>query len=252
MILLLDIGNTCMKWAFLGADGLEQAGAVVRADKDFKDLAKGSWSGWEPPERVLVCNVAGPTLKKSVTLWTKRHWKVSPEFIQSEAEACGVRNAYHEPRKLGSDRWAALIGARQLVDGPACVIDCGTAITIDALAADGRHLGGLIIPGLALMAHALIERAPDIHVSSPANPSEVALFARDTDNAVSGGALYAAVALLDRAIADVAAELGAGVAVIMTGGDGERIAQLLRYPARIEPELVLRGMARLAETQCAT
>jgi type III pantothenate kinase len=195
MTLLLDIGNTCMKWAFLGANGLENAGSVLRAEKEFKDLAKASWSDCESPERVLVCNVAGPALKKSATLWIKRHWKVVPEFIQPEVETCGVRNAYHEPRKLGADRWAALIGARHLVKGPACVIDCGTAITIDALAADGRHLGGLIIPGLALMAQALINRAPDIHEPSRLNAGEVALFARDTDNAVTGGALYAAVAL---------------------------------------------------------
>jgi type III pantothenate kinase len=118
MTLLLDIGNTCMKWAFLGANGLENAGSVLRAEKEFKDLAKASWSDCESPERVLVCNVAGPALKKSATLWIKRHWKVVPEFIQPEVETCGVRNAYHEPRKLGADRWAALIGARHLVKGP--------------------------------------------------------------------------------------------------------------------------------------
>lgn len=252
MILLLDIGNTCMKWAFLGANGLQDAGSVARAGKDFKDLAKASWPGCEVPERVLVCNVAGPSLKKSATLWIKRHWKVAPEFLHAEATACGVRNAYHEPGKLGADRWAALVGARRLVKGSACVIDCGTAITIDALAADGRHLGGLIIPGLALMAQSLMDRAPDIHEPRQAGTGEVALFARDTDNAVSGGALYAAVALLDRAIADVAAELGADLTVIMTGGDGERIAQLLRYRVRVEPWLVLQGLACLADPQCAT
>lgn len=246
MILLLDIGNSAMKWAFLGAGGLEGAGAVLRADKEFKDLAKAHWSDCEPPERVLVSNVAGPALKKSVTLWIKRRWKLSPEFVQAEAEAGGVRNAYLEPKKLGADRWAALIGARQLVSGPVCIIDCGTAITIDALADDGRHLGGLIVPGLALMARSLIERAPDIHEPSEDAPGDVALFARDTDNGVAGGALYAAVALLDRAIADVAAELGAKLTVIVTGGDGERIARLLRYRVRYEPQLVLQGLASIA------
>ena len=246
MILLLDIGNTCMKWAFLQEDRLDRAGLMLRADKDFKDLAKASWPDCELPERVLVCNVAGPSMKKSATLWIKRHWKQAPEFIQAEAESCGVRNAYHEPKKLGADRWAALIGARHLVPGPVCVIDCGTAITIDALAGDGHHLGGLIVPGLALMARALIDRAPDIHEPSSNHHGEVALFARDTDNAVTGGALYAAVSLLDRAVADVAAELGSQLAVIITGGDGERIAKLLRCKAMVEPLLVLKGLARMA------
>lgn len=248
MILLLDIGNTCMKWAFLRDERLELAGTALRVDKDFKDLAKTSWADCEAPERVLVGNVAGAAMKKSATLWIKRHWKLTPEFIQAEAQACGVRNAYHEPKKLGVDRWAALIGARHLAPGPACVIDCGTAITIDALAEDGRHLGGLIIPGLALMARSLIDRAPDIHEPSPNTPGEVALFARDTDNAVTGGALYAAVSLLDRAVADVAAELGPRLTVIITGGDGERIAKLLRCQALVEPQLVLKGLARMANS----
>jgi type III pantothenate kinase len=248
MMLLLDIGNTCMKWAFLREQRLEQTGMVLRGDKEFKDLAKASWTDGEVPDQVLVCNVAGSAIKKSVTLWIKRHWKQTPVFVQADAESCGVRNAYHEPKKLGADRWAALIGARHLVAGPVCVIDCGTAITIDALAEDGRHLGGLIIPGLGLMARSLIERAPDIHEPSPNTPGEVALFARDTDNAVTGGALYAAVSLLDRAVADVAAELGPRLAVIITGGDGERIAKLLRCQVLVEPQLVLMGLARLAQS----
>ena len=248
MILLVDIGNSCMKWAFLQEGRLERPGSVLRADKDFKELAKLSWPGSETPERVLVCNVAGPAIKKAATLWIKRHWKVTPEFIQAEAEFCGVRNAYHEPKKLGADRWAALLGARQLVSGPVCVIDCGTAITIDVLADEGRHLGGLIVPGLALMARSLIDRAPDIHELSPSKSGDVALFARDTDNAITGGALYAAVSLLDRAIADVVAELGPRLAVLVTGGDGERIAQLLRGKSLVEPQLVLKGLACMAES----
>ena len=251
MILLLDIGNSCMKWAFLQDGELVDPGSVLRMERDFKDLAKANWTDCATPERVLVSNVAGPSVKKSVTLWVKRHWKLAPEFIQAEAQACGVHNAYHEPRKLGSDRWAALIGARHLEGGPVCVIDCGTAITIDALAADGHHLGGLIVPGLGLMARALVDRTPDIHEPSAGNPGEVALFARDTDNAVTGGALYAAASLLDRAIADTAAELGPGLNVIITGGDGPRIAQLLRFQTRLEPQLVLKGLACMAAAQDA-
>ncbi len=247
MILLLDIGNTSMKWAFLQDGNLQGQGSTVRADKEFKDLAKASWPDIEPPERVLVCNVAGPAMKKSANLWIKRRWKVTPEFIQAEADACGVHNAYHEPKKLGTDRWAALIAARQLSKGASCVIDCGTAITIDALSADGRHQGGLIIPGLALMARSLIDRAPDIHEPTADTSEDVALFARDTDNAVSGGALYAAVALLDRAITDVTAALGPRLSVFITGGDGARIAGLLRCRATCDPDLVLKGLAQMAQ-----
>lgn len=248
MILLLDMGNTCLKWAFLQDEELIDTGYAPWGDKEFKDIAKAHWLDVQEPERVLVSNVAGPARKKSANLWIKRRWKVTPEFIQASAEADGVQNAYHEPKKLGADRWAAMIAARHLIRGPACVIDCGTAITIDVLSTNGKHLGGLIVPGLHVMAHSLVDLASDIHEPANHNPDHVALFARDTDNAVSGGALYAAVSLIDRAVVDVVAELGPRVSVFITGGDGERIARLLRCKAIVEPNLVLKGLARMALT----
>lgn len=248
MILLIDIGNTRLKWAFVNGEELRDPASTHREDKEFKDLAKAHWAELEPPERVLVCNVAGPAWKKSANLWIKRRWKVAPEFVQVEAEACGVHNAYKDPKQLGADRWAALLAAHEIARDGACIIDCGTAITIDALAADGHHLGGLIVPGLSMMARSLIERAPDIHEPVPHNASEVALFACDTDNAVGGGALYAAVSLLDRAVADVQAELGPELTVLITGGDAERVAPLLKSRPVMEPHLVLKGLARMART----
>ena len=126
MILLVDMGNTRMKWAQYGEKGLQGQGAVAREDREFKDLAKAHWANLEVPLRVLVSNVAGAAMKKSVNLWIKRRWKVAPEFIVAEAEACGVKNAYRAPAKLGVDRWAALIAAHQQVKAPVCIIDCGT------------------------------------------------------------------------------------------------------------------------------
>lgn len=252
MILLVDIGNTRMKWALLH-EALSEFGAINREEREFKDLAKTHWSGFEAPQRVLVSNVAGPAMKKSANLWIKRRWKVAPEFILAQEQACGVQNGYKVPGKLGVDRWAALIAAYHQENAGVCVIDCGTAITIDVLNDKGRHLGGLIIPGLALMAKSLIDRAPDIEHPAEHSSDNVALFACDTENAVVGGALYAAVSLLDRAVADAVAELGPTLKVLITGGDAQRIAPMLRSECKLEPNLVIQGLARIAEaTECDT
>lgn len=252
MILLVDIGNTRVKWAALNDGALGEFGDAVRLDREFKEVAKAAWAELEAPERVLVTNVAGPSVKKSANLWMRRRWKTAPEFVEAGAEACGVINAYEKPKKLGPDRWVAMVAARSIVQGPVVVVDCGTAITIDVLSMEGRHLGGLIIPGLGLMARSLIDRAPGIDEPSPDNPGHVALFGRDTDSAVTGGALYGAVALLDRAVSDVMAELGPRVTTIVTGGDAGRIGPLLARSVQYEPHLVLKGLAELARETCVT
>ena len=252
MMLLVDIGNSRVKWSQFDGKQLSGFGDMLRVGREFKDVAKAAWAEMEPPERVLITNVAGASIKRSANLWIRRRWKVAPEFIEASAEAVGVTSAYESPKQLGPDRWVSLLAARDEVKGPVVVVDCGTAITIDALNAQGEHLGGLIVPGLDLMARSLIDRAPGIDEPSPDNPGHVALFARDTDSAVTGGALYAAVAILDRAVNDVVAELGPKVCTLLTGGDAERVGPLLAREPIYEPHLVLKGTALLAAQPCDT
>jgi len=252
MNLLLDIGNSRIKWALSGDGEWRSGEPLLRGDKAFKDIARPAWKELQPPERVIVSSVAGDGYNKTVRTWVKRRWKLDAEFLVADESCCGVVNAYRQPERLGADRWACLLAAHDLYRGPVCIVDCGSAVTIDALAADGRHLGGLIVPGLDMMMSALTRGAPGIVVGE-ADGQEVSLLGRDTASAVRGGTLYAVVSLLDRVYADIAAELGRSMTRVITGGDAERVLPLLSAAPRHEPEMVLKGLQVYAmETACVT
>jgi type III pantothenate kinase len=243
-MLVLDIGNTSCKWGLLHGRRVVSQGRLVHVGADLRALARDAWHGLERPQRVLIANVAGSAVAEALGAWMQETWDVAPEHVVPQRERWGVTNAYVEPERLGVDRWAALVAVRNRLPVAACIVDCGTAITIDALSADGEHLGGLIVPGLTMMRRALIENTGSI-------PNEgegaVALLARSTRDAVTGGTLYAAVALIDRVTSDVAAELGGSMARVITGGDAPRIVPLLAGSYRYEPDLVLQGLAVMAE-----
>lgn len=250
MNLLVDIGNARVKWAVQDASSWNSGQPLIRRQKAFKDLARPAWKELPTPDRVIVSSVAGEDYRKSVHTWVKRRWKISPEFLRAEVQQCGVTNAYSAPQRLGSDRWANLLAVHAHYKGPAVVIDCGTAITIDAIAADGTHLGGLIVPGMDLMAKALTEGTAGVQIHEK-DSQEIGLLARSTESAVSGGVLYAAVSLIDRVSLDLKVELGSAATILLTGGDASRIMPLLSIKPGHDPELVLKGLALFAEETAA-
>ena len=246
MMLLVDIGNARIKWALQDADSWTVGEPLQRQKRAFKDIARPAWKDLDVPERVIVSNVAGEEYRKSVHTWVKRRWKVAPEFLPVTERLCGVSNAYSVPQRLGADRWAGLLAVHARYKEAAVVIDCGTAITIDAIAADGRHLGGLIAPGMELMTSALTDHAPGIQIEEADN-KDIALLGRSTEAAVSGGVLYTAVALVERVFMDLQGELGNRTKRVLTGGDASRILPLLGNQPEYIPDLVLKGLAVYAE-----
>ncbi|MCU0937015.1 MAG: type III pantothenate kinase [Gammaproteobacteria bacterium] len=242
-MLLADVGNTRLKWASAEAGGLTGHGAAEHAGTGLAQVLEDAWGRLRAPSRLVVANVAGPTAAGILTGWALGRWGLTPELVVARAAAGGVRNAYPEPERLGADRWAALVGARALCPDAACVVDCGSAVTADALSAEGEHLGGLILPGLALMRHSLQQGTAGVR---PAGDADVSLLARNTAGAVAGGTLYALVATVDRIASDLTAELGGRVEALLTGGDAPLLLPLLGRRWRHEPDLVLRGLAVLA------
>ncbi len=250
MILLVDIGNSRIKWACLIKGNLEHRGSAVRGkDKDaFVADLEQHWRKVKKPKAIVVSNVAGSGYAKALSAWTAERWQLQPRFIVAEHQAYEITNAYNNAERLGADRWASLIAARRHVRGPVCIIDAGTAVTIDVLNENGVHQGGLIIPGLAMMRHALLEQTEDL-LPATATPAsgDISLLARDTQDGVNGGTLYALVAVIDRVVADVRTELGTDLARIITGGDAEALLPLLAGNYHHHPELVLEGLAVIAE-----
>lgn len=244
MNLFIDLGNTRLKWVFSQA-GIWRPEALVYRGADFAAHLDRVFGGKQAPAGVWVCCVAGESARQTLANWTEARWGRLPVFIQSKAATLDVRNGYRDPGSLGADRWMALLAARQLVPGPVCVIDCGTAVTVDALAADGQFLGGVILPGLELMRHALVHGTSGL-VSSEG--SAATCQARSTADAIAAGVLYGLCGAIERIVTEHRALLGAEARVVLTGGDADRLKEYLGFAVMHVPDLVLRGIARVAES----
>ncbi|HEX8776568.1 MAG TPA: type III pantothenate kinase, partial [Rhodanobacter sp.] len=175
-----------------------------------------------------------------------RAFEREPHWLRTPAEACGVRNAYAEPQKLGVDRFLAMVAARTDGLAPCVLAGVGTALTLDALAADGRHLGGLIAPGPRLMQQSLLGATAQVR---PAHAGVIVEAADNTADAVASGCWLAAAALIERFAARMAPVLGGAPALRLGGGDAEALLPLLATPAQLAQDGVLHGLAVWAATQ---
>jgi type III pantothenate kinase len=244
MWLLADIGNTRLKWRWAEGSLLRPGGAEALPPVGHEAaLFSRLWAAGEVPDRLMVSNVAGPHVAESLRDWSMGHWGLQPTFVSSEARQCGVTNGYANPQSLGVDRWCGLIGARALVAAPVCVVDCGTAATLDVLTATGEHQGGLILPGLRAMLHALTSTARGIRGEVPPAPAATVL-GRSTTECMRAGVLAATAGMVEHALARLGFPTDGQV--ILTGGDAALVASALARPARIEADLVFHGLAQIA------
>ncbi|NOY61714.1 MAG: type III pantothenate kinase [Gammaproteobacteria bacterium] len=246
--LLIDIGNTRLKWAYLSRGRLQNCSAVLHRQIALQTYASDAW-GSRQPAQIIVCNVAGENIAKQLSHWSQQHWGITPRFILAAERGYGVVNAYAEPRRLGSDRWVALIAARQIIKQPACIVDCGSALTIDAINSNGEHLGGLIVPGIAMMQRSLGHDTANLsppHLNQPAHNNRGFQLGRDTDDAINEGIYQAHSALIERTLEELSHTLGSNAVNIITGGDAPAILSRLSYLCRHEPEWILQGLATIA------
>jgi len=236
MNLLVDMGNSRLKWGVLQKGVLFSGHALVNQQITRHQLIE-TWKMKTPPKRLAIACVSSTPLLELVQDVAVELWPAI-EIIRiiSEAHAFGVTNAYQQPEKLGVDRWLALVAVRNHHQKPACIVDCGTAITVDLIDADGKHQGGLICPGLTLMKKSLAAGTEALqyhetrYVFGPANSTEAAIYS---------GTLAAAVGLIEH----VLTKQSNIMSVILTGGDAEIIATELGIKPIIDADLVLRGLA---------
>jgi len=193
----------------------------------------------------VVASVADPALDQRLAASVRARFGVTPRFVTSPAAACGVRNAYAAPERLGVDRFLGLVALHAAHAAPAVLASCGTALTLDALAADGSHLGGLIAPSPALMLDALTGATARL---TPPQSARIVEIADNTADAMQSGAWLAAAALVERFAAHAGARLGAAPALVLSGGGAAALGPLLGCAHRIEPEIVLRGLAVYADS----
>ena len=240
MNLVLDLGNSRCKWA-LANDSLMPGGAFAYGD-DFTRTLDNGFSALPRPQHVAAVCVAASGHLQTLAQWVQRRWGLELQPIITRAAQLGVTNAYKDPTSLGADRWAALIAARARLPGAACVVDCGTALTIDALDQSGMYRGGVILPGLALMRAALLRTQGVREVVGDAGSA----LAQSTADGVAAGTLFGLAGAIDRILDEQAALLGATPQVLITGGDAQPLRALLRHAVQHAPDLVLEGVARIA------
>ena len=241
MILLADVGNSRIKWVSCEG-GAFQARGRADGEESWAELVNRLWAELPRPARVVIVSVAGPEVRTALAAWIRQTWAIEAEFIVSAAAACGIHNSYAEPERMGADRWVAMIAARALLGPQTCyVVDCGTAVTIDALAADGRHLGGVIVPGMRLMREALYRETRQI----PPEAGEPRLFGHSTRDGVWGGALYAVASAIDGITDRMSASYGPG-ARLLTGGATGVVLPHLQSKYRVEPDLIFTGLQVIA------
>ncbi len=250
--LIIDLGNSRLKWMLSDGEQAPSPAAITLQEAPLNRLLDHHWRSLPPPGQVIVSSVADKETNTSLSLWCKEQWRTTPRFLQSCAYARGVSNAYREPARLGVDRWAALVAAFSLWPGePLCIADCGTAVTFDALNGDGRHLGGLILPGLALMRHALSDGTAGILESISPLPGKEWL-GRSTESGIALGCIRAITTLLEQGAARLGKTAKTEVRCLLTGGDAPLLLPYLSKRWQHHPNLVLEGTRLLAEDETCT
>jgi type III pantothenate kinase len=243
-VLVLDIGNSRMKWGLFGSRGWATMGITPNAE--IGTLALRDWHSLPRPVRAVGVNVAGEAARVRVEGQLTR-WRIVPEWLAASESACGVVNRYARPSQLGADRWAALIAARRRALAsaplaPACVVvNAGTAVTIDALDVDGVFQGGLILPGMRLMLETLAANTAALK----SEPGEFHEFPDNTADALYSGAVQAICGAIEQMRRRVDTD-AANVRIFLAGGAAPEIAPHLNPPVEIVESLVLEGVLALA------
>ena len=239
--LYIDRGNTALKWQLLSNSTLVDEGVFsngVPLHEGLSGLAK------EPLSNIYVSSVAADVFCQQLTVWAKAQAQPAPVFVESTREACGVINAYKEAGQLGVDRWLAMIAARSAYSGMLCVVDSGTALTMDFMLEDGEHLGGFIVPGAALMQRSLLNNTQKIHLVDKLNGKGLGT---NTSEAVILGIEQMLHVFVREKLVEIEGKHNKKATLILTGGHAKDLAKGLTNEFYLEKDLVLQGLRILSK-----
>lgn len=247
--LLLDVGNSRLKWGVLDGGDIHRTGHIAMAKIREHGPAVLTRKLPRRVDAVYASNVAGSSFATRLSGVVGMHCNADVHFARSERRGWGITNSYRQPRMLGVDRFVAMVGARVEVASACLVVDVGTAVTIDALDKEGVHLGGQIIPGVETMLNSLSTATSDIPAVKAAtrpSPDDLKMFGRNTAAAVREGACNAVVGAVDRAYRVLKTSSRRPV-IVLTGGGASRILGALAKAPLHRPHLVLTGLAHMLE-----
>ena len=236
--LQLDVGNSSAKWRLLRAGDIVARGRYVPGDAPSRDALMDCTP---QVDEIQVSSVAAPAAEAELEALLRGKWGVEPWFARTTAHCGDLLNSYPDPSRMGVDRWLAMLGARRRESGRLCVVDAGSALTIDLVAASGEHEGGYIIPGPALMERALLLDTDRVRFAEDVgyglNPGQ------STAEAVRHGIALAQAGAVVMALQGAGGELPA---LMFCGGEGKMLMQLLGRGGQYLPDLVFEGLTEMA------
>ena len=253
--LAIDVGNTRLKWAHYAV--AEPAAKLLAHGAEFLEnidhLPDRDWAALPRPAQMLGCIVAADAVRRRVEEHLAELWDLPAQWVVPGVSEAGLTNGYDHPARLGADRWVAMIGAwhRVLASGPArplVVVMVGTAVTVEAVDAAGRFLGGFILPGHGIMLRALESGTAGLHVPT----GDVREFPTNTSDALTSGGTYAIAGAVERMVQHVRQHCGSEPACFMTGGAGWKMAPSMCVNFELVDSLIFDGLLEIARRRfCA-
>lgn len=243
MNLLIDLGNTRIKWAYDVDGKLQNQGSAARSDL-LPESMLAAWQDGPAPQRVVISSVVTDIYTIILNQAIQRLWGLRADYLRVKQGSFGIELVYEKPELFGIDRWLALVAAHQQVVGAVMFVSSGTALTIDLLTENGKHLGGVISPGIGLMQSSLIERAEGVKRGVAKESSRIAndWLGSDTHSGVDRGCLYAVTGAVEHLYTRAKLELDVSPSVIIAGGDAQCLADELGFNSSVIPNMVLQGM----------
>lgn len=250
-ILAIDIGNSRIKWGhfhgseLIGQQAFEYECTSLEQLLDHKNIpVEGN--------KVVISNVAGKEVEKIFIEWFKVRGCDEYVFAETKLELCGVANAYDLPYTLGVDRWLCMVAAYHHVkkadEEGICVIDCGTAVTLDVIDPQGLHKGGLIMPGLQTMKDALLRKTKGVRVDAQIKNMEMEKkLATSTENAVDIGCAQLMIEGLSGMVKKYQQSADYKLHCFVTGGDGSWVSKNIGLVNTFDAHLVLQGLRLMYE-----
>lgn len=243
--LLLDLGNS--RWKFALSQGLEIGQVEAGAYSELSALRAALQRNADQLETILLASVVDKQTTDAVTAVLHRACALPVRRISSTDRMPNLTAGYLKLEQLGVDRLLAMVAARARTRRPLCVVDAGTAVTVDFVDAGGLHLGGFILPGYRLFRECLLANTS---IPRDAQVDEAALLGRDTPTAVALGARYSVAGLVERFSTGSGALFpGQEVQIFVGGGDAGAISGLLPGTCIRLDELVLQGLAVVAASK---
>ncbi|MFT5710249.1 MAG: type III pantothenate kinase [Halioglobus sp.] len=239
--LQMDVGNSSAKWRLVvGDSSVAQRGEYSADDTHtLRQLLSISTA----PDKIWISSVADELSEAKLRGILVGQWGVEPWFARSEKQTNGLVNSYANPARMGVDRWLAMLAAREQLIGRICIVDAGSALTIDVVAANGLHEGGYILPGPALMERALLFDTDRVRFSEEADYELTP--GKSTAEAVRHGIALAQTGAVRLALAQL--DIAEGQ-LVLCGGGGETLQLLLGGAGLLSPDLVFEGLTLMAQT----